>query len=148
MKFEYPEDEKFFANLLTQCNVKKLHTDFGHCFDLRSPSVKRREFNQVRNQLLKQVIERDGKRCSLQIHPDCSKEKIFECDHIIPLSSNELNKNLRHLKSLSGKKIPSQSFGSNHIDNLILSCKRCNSFKKHKFIIRHPDSHSAEIFHF
>ncbi|MFW5911012.1 MAG: hypothetical protein ACOCUJ_04145 [Thiohalospira sp.] len=28
--------------------------------------------------------------------------------------------------------MPSQSFGSNAIRNLVLSCRRCNAFKKNK----------------
>ena len=135
MQFEYPEDEIFFADLLVKGDIKKLHTQFSHHFDFRSPVTKRNEFNKLRKQLTEQLIARDGKRCKLCIHPDCSKELVFECDHIIPLSSNELNKTLRQMKRTSYKKVPAQSFGSNHIDNLMLACKRCNRFKKHRIII-------------
>jgi len=55
-------------------------------------------------------------------------------DHYIPLSTNELNKKLRNLKAEPGKKVKSQSFGSNDLDNFTLACSRCNGFKKHKII--------------
>lgn len=135
MQFEYPEDEIFFADLLAKGDIKKLHTNFKHLFDFRSPKVKRDEFNKLKKQIYKTLIARDGEKCKLCIHPDCSKERIFECDHIIPLSSNELNKTLRQMKRTLYKKVPAQSFGSNHIDNLMIACKRCNAFKKHRIII-------------
>ncbi|HMP67245.1 MAG TPA: hypothetical protein PKA60_00650 [Candidatus Paceibacterota bacterium] len=136
MNFEHSEDERFFADLLTEGDIKKLNTKHGHLFDFRTPQVKRNEFNTLRKKLLQQLILRDGEKCNLCIHPDCSKEPVFECDHIIPLASNELNKTLRQMKRTLFKKVPAQSFGSNHIDNLMIACKRCNAFKKHRIIIR------------
>lgn len=50
----------------------------------------------------------------------------------MPLSSNVLNKQLRGFRANNGKKAPTQSFGSNHPTNFVLSCTRCNAFKKNK----------------
>ena len=90
--------------------------------------------NKIKKKVLKGLVERYGEECQLKIHPDCSKDKIFEPDHIIPLSTNELNKKLRHLERTSDEKVPAQSFGSNHHKNLVLACSRCNAYNKHKFL--------------
>lgn len=68
----------------------------------------------------------------LQFPDFCEGNETLEVDHLIPLSSNVLNKTLRHLKAAKGKKVQTQSFGSNHPDNLILACTRCNAFKKNR----------------
>ena len=134
--FEYPEDREFFAKLLTGGDVDKLESEFSDCFDFRHPAIKRWEFNKVRKKILRNLMEKYDGKCQLQIHPDCSKDGKFEPDHIIPLSTNELNKKLRHMERISKEKVPAQSFGSNHPKNLILTCKRCNAFKKHKLLDR------------
>ena len=133
--FEYSEDREFFANLLTGGDVQKLESEFSDCFDFRHPAIKRWEFNKVKRKLLKELISKYGGKCQLHIHPDCSKDGKFEPDHIIPLSTNELNKKLRHMTRTSTEKVPAQSFGSNNIKNLTLACHRCNAYKKHKLII-------------
>lgn len=135
MQFEYPEDRKFFANLLTGGDEKRLETEFADYFDFRHPAIKRWEFNKVRKKLLNELSLKYERRCQLRIHPDCSKDGKFEPDHIIPLSTNELNKKLRLFVRTSNEKVTAQSFGSNHTKNLTLSCKRCNSFKKHRIIL-------------
>ena len=84
--------------------------------------------------MLKELIKKYGENCQLQIHHECSVVRKFEPDHLIPLSTNELNKKLRNMKRTSSGKVPAQSFGSNHPKNLILSCSRCNAHKKHKFL--------------
>lgn len=132
MKFEYPEDREFFANLLTGGDEKRLEIEFLDYFDFRHPAIKRWEFNKVKKKLLAELILKYDGKCQLHIHPDCSKDGKFEPDHIIPLSTNELNKKLRQLVRTSNEKVPAQSFGSNNPKNLILSCKRCNAFKKHR----------------
>jgi hypothetical protein len=54
---------------------------------------------------------------------------------MIPLYKNILNKNLRNLKSNNkNKKVQSESYSSNHIHNLMLTCKSCNQNKKHKLL--------------
>lgn len=134
MNFEYPEDREFFAQLLCNGDVEKLDENFREYFDFRHPAIKRWEFNKTRKKVLRELIEKYGEECQLKIHPDCSKIKKFEPDHIIPLSTNELNKKLRNMELTSTEKVPAQSFGSNHPNNLILACSRCNAFKKHRFL--------------
>jgi len=132
--FQYPEDREFFANFLAGGDKKRLEEEFSECFDFRHPAIKRWEFNKVRKKMLVELTQKYGGKCQLRIHPDCSKDGKFEPDHIIPLSTNELNKKLRHMARTSGEKVPAQSFGSNHSKNLILTCKRCNAYKKHRLI--------------
>ncbi len=134
INFEYPEDQEYFANLLANGDVEKLERDFSDFFDFEHPAIKREKFNKIRKKVLKELLEKYGNVCQLKIHPDCSKVEKFEVDHIIPLSSNELNKKLRGMTRFSSEKVERQSFGSNHIKNMVLACKRCNAFKKHKFI--------------
>ncbi len=134
MNFEYPEDREFFAQLLCNGDTEKLDKNFKEYFDFRHPAIKRWEFNKIRKRVLKELIEKYGENCQLKIHPDCSKAKKFEPDHIIPLSTNELNKKLRYMERTSDEKVPAQSFGSNHPKNLILACSRCNAYKKHRFL--------------
>jgi 5-methylcytosine-specific restriction endonuclease McrA len=135
MTFQYPEDEIFFAKLLCGGDVSLLNKEYSSLFDFRNPIVKRNEFNKIRGQLFKELIKIYGLSCQLGLHSDCSKIKKFEIDHIIPLSTNELNKKLRKIKAEKGKKVAAQSFGSNNIDNLILACHRCNAYKKHRIIM-------------
>ena len=75
-----------------------------------------------------------GEICELNYPNICDLNSGFNVDHIIPLSSNKLNKEIRNLKPEKGKKVKAQSFGSNHIANLALTCTKCNSYKKHRFI--------------
>lgn len=135
MQFEYPEDREFFANLLADGDAKRLENEFSEHFDFRHQAIKRWEFNKTKKKLLAGLILTHGGKCQLHIHPDCSKEEIWEPDHIVPLATNELNKKLRHIARVSSEKVAAQDFGSNHIKNLTLACKRCNSFKKHRLII-------------
>lgn len=107
---------------------------YGDYFDFRNSAIKRKEFTKIRNQIFKTLVSKIGLICQLKIHPDCSKIKKFNVDHYIPLSSNELNKKLRNITGASGKKVESQSFGSNNIKNLKIVCSRCNAFKKHRMV--------------
>lgn len=65
-------------------------------------------------------------------YPGICKNSPLVLDHFIPLSSNTLNKLLRKLWAKPGRKVPTQSFGSNHPDNLVLACQRCNAYKKQR----------------
>ncbi len=131
MNFQYKEDEKYFADLLCNGDINKLN-ECSNLFDFNAPNFKRKEFNKIRNWIIKELIKSYGRKCMLNIIPDCKVDKNLVVDHFIPLSSNKLNKHIRHLKPEKGKKVITQSFGSNHLDNLILACDKCNSFKKHK----------------
>lgn len=133
--FQYEEDYIYFLEKLAKGNKDLFFNKYLKMFDFRDPYLKRKDFNKIRNKVFRELILKYGKKCQLRIHPDCSKEKAFDVDHYIPLSTNKLNKDLRKIKAKDGKKVPSQSFGSNDISNLRIACKKCNSFKKHKIFL-------------
>ena len=132
--FEYPEDRQFFADLLTDGDVNLLDYAYSDLFDSRHPAIKRWEFDKVRKKLLRDLIEKHNGQCQLGIHPLCSPDHGLEPDHIIPLSSNVLKKDLRHQIRTTSAKVESQSFGSNHPKNLTLACRKCNGLKKHRIL--------------
>ena len=134
MQFQYPEDRDFFVTFLADGDEKRFELEFKDYFDFRHPAIKRWEFNKIKKRLLEELVLKYDGKCQFHFHPDCSKEGKFEPDHIIPLSTNELNKKLRHMVRTSNEKVLAQSFGSNNIENLILACKRCNAFKKHRLL--------------
>lgn len=136
LNFEYPEDKQFFIDLLADGNGQKFDTDFREYFDFEHHALKRWRFNKIRKKVLKELIEKYGENCQLKIHPECSKIRKFEPDHLIPLYTNELNKKIRHMERTSSEKVPGQSFGSNHPRNLVLACSRCNAYKKHRILER------------
>lgn len=126
--FENPEDEKFFDGLFEERGGIEFNL---HHFDFRSPAEKRKEFNKIRNNIFNELLEIHGDVCQLNVHPDCEKNGAV-VDHFIPLSSNKLNKK-RGLKADHGKKVKTQSFGSNDSRNFVLACRRCNAFKQNGF---------------
>jgi 5-methylcytosine-specific restriction endonuclease McrA len=132
MEFMFPEDQQFFQELL--CGERGDFSKYGSLFDFRSPILKRQEFNKIMKQVRLQLENLYGKVCQLQCSDLCDIERGINVDHLIPLSSNKLNKELRQLKALKGKKVLTQSFGSNNLSNLVLACKKCNSYKKHRFL--------------
>lgn len=132
MTFEHDEDRAFFASLLCEGNQQMLDDKYADFFDFRSPKVKREEFDRLRPSLLSQLVQSHGQRCMLQFPSLCEGSETLQVDHFIPLSSNVLNKAIRHQLAEEGKKVQTQSFGSNHIKNLLLACPRCNAFKKHR----------------
>ncbi len=134
--FQYKKDYNFFLNKLAKGDKILFAKKYLKLFDFRDPSIKRKEFNKIRNKLYKKLVLKFGEQCQLKIHPDCFKEKSFDVDHFIPLSTNKLNKELRNIKAAKGRKVASQSFGSNDIANLKIACKKCNSYKKHKLLFK------------
>lgn len=132
INFEFKEDRDFFQDLL--CNKKEELEDYYELFDFRDPKIKRKEFNKIRNKLLRDLIKRKEKICELKLCEDCDINKEINLDHLIPLSTNELNKKLRNFPARFGKKVEPQSFGSNNKRNIVLACFACNSHKKHKFL--------------
>jgi len=92
INFEYPEDQEYFTNLLANRDTEKLESDFSELFDFENPAIKREKFNKISKKVLKKLLDKYGNECQLKIHEDCSKVNKFEPDHIVPLSSNELNK--------------------------------------------------------
>jgi 5-methylcytosine-specific restriction endonuclease McrA len=134
MQFQYPEDRDFFVNFLAGGDEDLFNKEFADYFDFRDPKIKRGEFNRIRNKVFQELVRKHGKKCQLRIHPDCGKNGKFDVDHFIPLSTNELNKRLRHIKRTAHRKVPAQSFGSNNIKNLLIACSRCNAYKKHRIL--------------
>ena len=127
LDFEYKEDQEYFRKLLDAVGGLDASSEL---FDFRSLSEKRKEFNKMRDSVFERLISTYGDSCQLRYHNDCS-EKATQVDHLIPLATNVLNKQLRLRKGENGRKVPAQSFGSNHMSNFVLACKRCNAYKKH-----------------
>lgn len=130
-EFEYPEDKKFYADLLAGGDEQKLVNDYAEYFDFRPPEIKRHEFNKLRKSLLPILLKRDKGQCQLRFD-ECEVDRDLVVDHLIPLSSNKLNRKLRGKRTENGKKPKTQSFGSNHLKNLVIACEHCNSWKKHR----------------
>ncbi len=128
MNFEFDEDRLYFEKVMG-VPIKKIET----LFDFRDARIKRKEFNRVRNILFQELKKRYGITCMLAL-TCCNSDSGFVIDHIIPLSTNQLNKELRNIKANTGKKVIAQSFGSNHFDNLVIACNTCNNSKKHKIL--------------
>jgi len=126
LNFDFSEDRDFFQDLFDSIGgVDK----FEDLFDFADPSEKRKAFSSIRNQVYEELVAEHGDVCMLKYHADCS-DKAEQVDHLIPLSSNNLNKSIRKIKGLNGKKTPTQSFGSNNRRNFVISCARCNAAKK------------------
>lgn len=132
--FEFVEDKNFFEKLL--CDSTSAIDSFNHFFDFRPVAVKRQEFNRLRKGLFFDLAQNYGKDCFLKYPDLCDISSGLAVDHLIPLSTNQLNKLLRNLKPEPGKKVKTQSFGSNHIDNLVIACNNCNNHKKHRLLDR------------
>lgn len=131
MTFQYKEDEEYFIELFGVNNIDEI----SEFFDFRDPIIKRKEFNKIRNKLLRRLIEEQGSTCGLSYNDICDMDSGFSIDHIIPIQSNYLNKHLRNMKPLEkGKKVPQESYGSNNNVNLVLSCNKCNGHKKNNIL--------------
>jgi 5-methylcytosine-specific restriction endonuclease McrA len=131
MNFKYNNDEMFFKKMLEFLNIDTFLT----LFDFSEPIEKRKEFNKIKKKFYDQLMLKQQGECYLAFNSICDVSKGYQIDHIIPLSTNILNKNLRNLKSTDkNKKVQSESYGSNHINNLMLTCKSCNQNKKHKLL--------------
>lgn len=126
--FDHQEDRQYFDTVLQDVGGVDANS---HLFDFRAPEQKRRKFNAIRDSVFASLKQRYGSGCRLNGHEDCSGVGTV-VDHLIPLSSNVLNKSIRGMKATAKKKAPTQSFGSNHSDNFVLACRRCNDFKKSK----------------
>lgn len=134
MHFEHKKDKQFFADLLCNGDADRLEKNYRQLFDFRPAVVKRKEFNAVKARLKKTIVKNRGARCELMLVPGCATDTGLVLDHFIPLSSNELNKKLRRMRAGAGRKVKSQSLGSNDPKNLLLACARCNNFKKHRIV--------------
>ena len=132
MNFEYKEDKIFFQHLFKEFGGLERNHDL---FDSSDPFLKRQAFNRIRNKTFRKLQDKFGDICMLNFHADCANSA-DQVDHLIPLSSNILNKTIRAMKAEKGKKVSAQSLGSNNDRNFVLSCSRCNAAKKHHI----PDS--------
>lgn len=134
---EFEADRGFFTQLL--CRGGETLDDHAELFDFDPPAAKRAAFAKIRGDNLRHRLAEHGEVCQLRIHAQCDVASGLNIDHVIPLSTNQLNKRLRGLgtsQAPDGKllKTPTQSFGSNHPRNLILACAKCNGHKKHRIL--------------
>ena len=128
MIFKYEDDKQYFVELLGDFYSELF-------FDFRLPEIKRKEFKKIRNRFYENLKNNFGECCQLEYHNICDKTSGFAIDHLIPLSSNELNKKIRKIKPKDkNHKVVSESYGSNEICNLIIACNKCNNHKKHRII--------------
>ena len=134
IQFEHSADRFYFEKMLLHDDLQDL-LHFKEMFDFRPAAIKRKEFNKIRNQRLKTLQKKHGLTCMLNFE-GCDLESGIAVDHLIPIASNVLNKTLRNLKAEKGRKVKAQSFGSNHLDNLIIACSYCNNHKKHRLLDR------------
>ncbi len=129
LEFEFFEDRQFFEALFRDAGPLDSWT---HLFDFTLPDQKRASFNKLRNQTFSKLMAHHGPICHLA-YPDICTVIPEAIDHIIPLSTNILNK-LRGIEAKPRKKVQTQSIGSNHLHNFALACARCNNHKKHRFL--------------
>ena len=129
LQFEFLEDRLFFEILFQDVGFLD---SWAHLFDFTHQDQKRASFNKIRNQAFSKLMAQPKPICYLA-YPDICTVIPEAIDHIIPLSSNILNK-LRGVEAKSGKKVRTQSIGSNHPHNFALACARCNNHKKHRFL--------------
>lgn len=132
LEFKYKKDRQYFADKLSDGSVAMLEKRHDRLFDFRNPKLKRAEYNAKKQSLFSVVFRRAQGICQI-----CKAVKGIEIDHKIPLASNYWNKKFRGMrpKKVNGrlKKVSSESYGSNHLENLQLACKSCNRKKWHRF---------------
>ena len=141
ISWDHSEDHEFFQHLLST-NEFPL-ASWLNLFDFDDPSMKRAAFNRIRNEVHRGLLSQHGNTCHLQLVDKCA-DAGEHVDHIIPISTNVLNK-LRGLRPEPGKKVLTQSLGSNHTDNLVLACAACNNHKKHRIMDRSTTLRLLEI---
>ena len=90
LAFQHPEDQRFFEERL--CQSGEDLAAYAHLFDFRPPEIKRVEFNRQMKAVRSALLERFGAVCQLKLLPDCDPKAGLAVDHVIPLSSNRLNK--------------------------------------------------------
>jgi 5-methylcytosine-specific restriction endonuclease McrA len=102
-------------------------------FDFETPSSVKRAITSKRADVF---LFRGTDRCMLEMPPHVSTRGRSVCctgraevvDHVVPLSSNRLRKELR-VAAEPGRKVPTQEIGSAHMSNLVGACKACNNRK-------------------
>ena len=135
MKFRYREYEVYLSDRL--CGEGESLAKYSSLFDFAEPSSKRRALSPAKYKAAWAALQaRHGRQCQLRYCEACDIDNPAAIDHVIPLSSNELNKIWRIKPLLPARKVAAQSFGSNDISNLVLACTACNAKKKHRFLER------------
>jgi hypothetical protein len=137
LELPHPKYRLFFERML--CRNGETLEIYADLFDFGSVRAKRSAFARIRTARLNELVDRFGSICMLQFAPDCNVASGLCLDHLIPLSSNKLNKELlgtTTFRDADGnfRKAPTESFGSNAPRNLVLACTNCNSFKQSKFL--------------
>jgi 5-methylcytosine-specific restriction endonuclease McrA len=136
-KFEFLEDRKFFESLFEDIGPIE---SWLHLLDFSDHDKKQINFNKERNQVFLRLKAQYRSVCHLA-YPNICTGRSEAIDHMIPLATNILNKK-RGIKAKSGKKVPTQSIGANHLHNFALACNKCNGHKKHRFL---DPSHLARV---
>jgi 5-methylcytosine-specific restriction endonuclease McrA len=102
-------------------------------FDFETPTGVKRA---ITPKLPDVVHFRGTDRCILELPPHvntrgrsvCCTGRAEVVDHVVPLSSNRLRKELR-VTAEPGRKVATQEIGSAHISNLVGACRACNGRK-------------------
>ena len=92
LEFQNSKYRAFFEQLL--CEAGEDLDLYADLFDLGPVAPKRSAFGRIRNARLRALIGRFGRFCMLRFAPDCDVASGLCVDHLIPLSSNKLNKDL------------------------------------------------------
>ena len=92
LEFQHPEYRGFFEGML--CRDGEVLELYADLFDLGPVPAKRSAFVRIRGARLNELIGRFGIVCMLGLAPDCDVASGLCLDHLIPLSSNKLNKEL------------------------------------------------------
>jgi 5-methylcytosine-specific restriction endonuclease McrA len=112
--------------------------DYPDLFDFETPSKIKRTQTASLLEVIKYrgtdscMIAYEGSWVNTRGNTCSCSGKAEVVDHLIPISSNRVRKELG-VKPLPGKKVESQEIGSAHISNLILACAACNSRKLQSF---------------
>ena len=64
--FQYKEDYIFFLNELAKGDEDLFTKKYLKLFDFRDTSVKRKEFNRIRNDVYKKLVLKFGEKCNCQ----------------------------------------------------------------------------------
>ena len=133
IEFRSEQEKQYFTDLL--CSDGESIDDYSYLFDFREPIEKRVEFNKKRKKILEYLLEVEGTDCILHFE-NCDLSYGYNVDHIIPLSSNVINKHIHKIPAEKGKKVKTASYGSNDIYNFGITCKKCNNHKMHRFLTK------------
>jgi hypothetical protein len=137
LELPHPKYRLFFERML--CRNGETLEIYADLFDFGPIRAKRSAFASIRTARLNELVDRFGSICMLQFAPDYNVASGLCLNHLIPLSSNKLTKELlgaTTFRDADGnfRKALTESFGSNAPRILVLACMNCNSFKQSKFL--------------